>query len=151
MKPFIIILSVMILTLPIMANACNGDCSGFAVVFISIPTAVGSTIIFPLIGLVKDDRENSPYWKAVGYTFIASSAGVLLNFAIVDETSQGDVLVLAELIGIPLVFGAVATYRTYSYASRLSDKSSSTLWQYAPQVSVLPVARGGSVMLNWSF
>ena len=99
-----------------------------------------------MVGRVLYDGENPPYWKAVGLTFLASSGGGILATA-----RAGDEFRVGEAIGFPLVFGAGATYLTFRYLSPQSDKSTSALWQYTPQISVLPVARGGSVMLNWSF
>ena len=58
---------------------------------------------------------------------------------------------IGGFVGFPLLFGAAATQLSYSLLPRGTDKTSSSLWQYAPQVSVLPVARGGSIRLNWFF
>jgi len=147
----IIILSILLMTLPNKAKACNGDCAGLALIILGIPTALTSTIIFPLTGLAFYGGENPPYWEAVGYTFLASTAGAGIAYLGYDDISAfpGDPEVY--IIVLPLLFGAVATYLTYHNAPRQTDKSTRALWQYAPQVSVSPVTRGGSIRLNWSF
>jgi len=151
MRIVIIILSVLPMTWPSKANACDPNCALFGAVILGAPTVLGSTIVFPLIGLAIDNGENPPYWRAVGYTFLASSAGVGLAAGLYDDSNSSAEGNLTKFVGIPFVFGAVATLLTYTNAPRGTDKTSSALWQYAPQVSVSPFARGGSIGLNWSF
>ena len=146
MKCIIIFLSVLLLAWPSWVKACNGGCDALATIAWGVIITLENTIIFPLVGRVLYDGENPPYWKAVGLTFLASSGGGLF------ATSRAqDEFRVGEAIGFPLVFGAVATYLTYRNAARRTDKTSSALWQLAPQVSVSPVAHGGSIRLNWSF
>ena len=151
MKSIIIFLSVLLITWPSRVNAdhagCPLGCDVLASIFIGAPAALTSTIVFPLVGLLIDDGENPPYLRAVAYTLAASSVGVLIAFKRYDSRYENT----REFAGLPLLFGAVATFLTYRNAPRQTDKSLSTLWQYAPQVSVSPVARGGSIRLNWSF
>jgi len=154
MKSVMIILSVMILTLPSMVNACDPDCENNLPTRIGIPTIIGTTIIIPAIGRAFSDRENPPFNISARFTFLASSAGVL----IADQLYFGDGSsvedfgeILVEFIVMPIVFGTVATYLTYRFTSRQTDKTSNALLQYVPQVSVSSLARGGSVRLDWSF
>ena len=72
MRTVIIFLSVLIMTWPSRVNACNGGCKEFYAVIIGVPAALTSTIFFPLVGLVIDDGENPPYWRALGITALAS-------------------------------------------------------------------------------
>ena len=113
--------------------------------------ASGSTIIFPLVRLASDDREHSPYWRAVGITFLASESVVLIGAVSLDERGNSLTELVTKFIVLPVVSGMVATFLSYKYLPRRSAKSSTVLWKYAPQVSVSPVARGGSIRLNWSF
>ena len=150
MRSVIILLSVFLMIWPNKVNADDGcplGCDVLYSVFVGAPTALTSTIFFPLVGRANFDGENPPYWRAAGYTLVASSVGVWIAFKRYDSRDENS----REFVGFPLLFGAVATYLTYRYAPRGTDKTSSLLWQYAPKVSVSPVARGGSIRLNWSF
>ena len=101
-----------------------------------------------------DDGEDRPYWEAVVFTAVASSVGLALarsDFNNKYGDSYSGMIPYKKFILYSTAFGAVATSLTYIFFPRRTEKSTSALWQYTPQVSVLPVARGGSVMLNWSF
>ena len=147
MKTVIIFLSIFVMTWPSNANACDDYIDAHVFLTGAIST-LGSTVIFPLVGLAMDNRENPPYWRAVGLTAAASSLGALLAFSTLEDS---DCDVEFGYTGYPVVFGTVSTYLTYRYASRRTEKSSNALWQYAPQVSVSPIARGGSLRFNWNF
>ena len=152
MRPLIIFLSVLILTLPSNANASDGDENYDEVLaaLIGVPVALTSSILFPLVGFAIDSREDRPYyWRVVGSSAFASIAGVGIVYARYDEDDHDDDV--REFIRYPLLFSAVTTVLTHILLTRPTDKTSSASWQYAPQVSVLPVARGGSLRLNWSF
>jgi len=152
MKSIIIFLSVLLIAWPRNVNAGHNLPSDrdLSLIFGTIITS-GSAIIFPLVGLAFDDREHSPYWRAVGFTFVASESVVLIAAFSMDERGNSGTEILTNVIVLPAVFGAVATFLSYKYLPRQTDKSTSALWHYAPQVSVSPVGRGGSIRLNWTF
>ena len=150
MRTIIIFLSFLLLSWPSKANADHNDeKAAFLFALSGIPVTIGSTVIFPLIGRAAYDGENPPYWKAVGFTFLASTTGMGVVWWSAD--AGGGIGPHHYDILYPAVFGAVATFLTYSLSSSETNQASSVLLQYAPQVSVSPVARGGSVRLNWSF
>ena len=147
MKSVIILFSVLLMTWPSKANACDSGCDVFNMAILG-GYVLTSTIVIPLIGLASYKAygvENLPYWKAVGFTAVASAAGLGLGYLRSDEIFRDEIFFYFT------VPGAVATYLTFRYAPRPSEITSNSLWQYAPQVSVSPVARGGSIRLNWSF
>ena len=135
---------------PNKANAndvCPLSCDVLYSVVFGALTVLASAIIIPLAGLGLVESENPPYWGAVGYTFVALSVGVWIFFKQYDSRDEN----IREFVEFPLLFGAVATALSYSFLLRRTDKTLSSLWQYAPQISVSPVVRGGSIWLKWSF
>ena len=151
MRIAIIALSILLITWPNKANAKDGTFEEISGAGVAVYTVIGSAFIIPFMGSLIDNEENSPYWKAVGFTFISSSAGVGFAYLLKDNSLDRAGDPHAETFVYPLLFGAAATYLTYRNAPRRTNETSSALWQYTPQVSVLPDARGGSIRLNWSF
>ena len=154
MRTVIIILSVLFINSPNQANAVDindEDDDLILLLFIGTPATLASSLLFPLMGLAIDGRENRPYfWRVVGYTALASSVGAGLAYSRYgkDDDDYYYEEPVDEFITFPLMFGAVGTVLTHILLSRRTDKTSSALLQFAPQVSVSPVGRGGSIRLN---
>ena len=150
-RTIILIISVLLMTWPSEGNACNGACDEIYLLFFGVPATLVSTFITPLIGLAIDSRENRPYyWRVVGFTALGSSAGAGIAYLSYDNSKTEDENI-GDLIVTPLLFGAVATTLTHILLPRRSEKTSNVLWQPIPEISFLPVVRGGSIKLNWSF
>ena len=152
MRPLIILLLVLLMTWSNKANACHLndiERDEFFAVMVGVPVALTSSFLFASIGFAIDIREDRPYyWRVAGYSAFASTAGVGITFARYDEDVYEDDF--SEFIRYPLLFGAIATVLAHILLIRSTDKTSSALWQYAPQVSVSPLVRVGSLRLNWS-
>jgi len=124
--------------------------AGFLAAVIGLPVAFTSSILFTSIGHVIDIRKVRPSSRRIfRYSAFASIAGIGIAYARYDEDADGDDF--SEFIVYPLLGGAVATVLAHILLTRPTDKTSSALWHYVPQVSVLPLAHGGSIRLNWSF
>ena len=150
MRSAIIFLSILLIAWSDRVKAGHNDeKAAFIFALSGIPVTIGSTIIFPLIGRARYEGKNPPYWKAVGFTFLASTTGMGMVWWNADN--GGEIGPHHYDILYPALFGAVATYFTYRLSSPKTDNTTSALWQYAPQVSVSPFARGGSITLNWFF
>ena len=134
------------------AHACNGSCDYLALILVGAPSALGTTIVAPLVGLGIDkasDGEDSPYWTAVGFTLVASSAGAWIAFQRYDEVSSSRAIV--ESIAFPVVLGSVATVLVYTLWPRSNDTASKEFNQNVPQIAFTPTKDGGFIGFSWQF
>ncbi len=148
-RPMLIFfVSVLLITWPSRANACNGDCDKLAALLIAAPAAfLGTTIIFPLIGRALYSGENPPYWKAVGFTAVASAAGVGLAILRFDKTESP----VAEMIGFTVALGSVATFLVYRFWPRSNDTASKAFNQHVPHIAFVTTNSNASIGLSWRF
>ena len=133
------------------AHACNGDCDDMARLYTGA-AALGTTIAIPLIGLGIDKvtgGENSPYWPAVGFTALTSSAGAWIAYQrYVGDLSTNEL----GLIGFPLVFGSVTTVLVYTLWPRPSNNTASREFKHnAPQIEFTSTRDGSFIGFSWQF
>ena len=131
----LLLIAGLVCGLPQRAMACDPNCDVFMAVVYGVPSALGTTIVAPLVGRALDTREHSPYWTAVGVTAAASGVGVLIAASGTDELHGGG----GQMIALPILIGSLATLLVYRYWPRRSDaaveaSAARSAWSIDPMV-----------------
>ena len=128
------------------AHACDGNCDGFAFVFVGTPAALGTIVVAPLVGLAFDRGPDSPYGEALGATILAAAVGWGIGAAVTLPDGEISETATAGLIVLPVLAGVTATVMVYRH---WVDTESDALLGQGPDVWVAPSAGGFSIGLTW--
>lgn len=144
------VIVILFLLQPESANACDPNCDFVAFFVEGTPFALGTIVIAPLLGLAADQKPNSPYWQALGFTTLAVGVGWGIGMA--KTSPQGEqVEDVSRLVALPVVMGVAATFLVYRFWTRPDHRTSGILWHNGPLVSVAPGTHGGFIRLSWHF
>ncbi len=132
---------------PSSAEPCDPNCNDLVAITVGAPTALGTTIFAPLVANVIDDKNNDPYWIAVGATALASTAGVF----IVKSVAHTDDLGVAPTILVPALMGSAATFLIYQFWPRGPDEQAEAGTLETFDFAVMPTTNGATMSFRWRF
>lgn len=140
------LVTALLVSVPLEAEACDPNCDFAIFAVIGTPVALGTIVVAPLVGLAIDRGGSSRYWQSLGYTALAVGIGWGIGVAVTlptdDQVSEWGVLALTA---VPLLFGSLATYLTYSLSSSRGLGTPQSSRGLRPTVWVVPSTRGGSL------